>query len=61
MFAEQVSFIHSRISMAPLLLRGAPESSMVKKNSFKTIIECKVLFCITNVMIDFLIKLLCFK
>jgi len=27
-------------SSSPLLFRGASDSSMVKKNSFKTIIEC---------------------
>jgi len=37
------SFIHSITFIAlfsPLLLRGAPDSSTVNKNSFKTIIEC---------------------
>jgi len=35
------SFIHSKMSIAPLLLlRGAPDSSTVKNKSFKTMIEC---------------------
>ena len=39
------SFIHSfknsySATSSPLLLRGAPDSSTVKKNSFKTTIEC---------------------
>ena len=45
LLGKNMAFIHSlrnfySTSSSPLLLRGAPGSSTVKKNSFKTTIEC---------------------